>query len=233
MQLGTLLGVWAHPDDESWLAAGLMMAARENGDRVVCVTATRGEAGVADPGRWPLAKLGAIRQKELVASLRIMDIPEHYWLDYTDGRCITVDTDEAVNKLAAIIRKVQPDTILTFGPDGLTGHDDHKTVSHWTTLAVRRTNSPARVLQAVYSLEWYERLGKKLDQQFNMFFNIKQPPLVAEDQADISFMLPPELIERKLAALRAQACQTEAMFMRVPLEELRDTVRCECFMDAK
>ena len=43
--LGTVLGVWAHPDDETWLSAGLMARAVDQGRRVVCVTATRGEAG--------------------------------------------------------------------------------------------------------------------------------------------------------------------------------------------
>jgi LmbE family N-acetylglucosaminyl deacetylase len=49
--LGTVLGVWGHPDDEAYLSAGLMMRALTNGHRVVCVTATRGEAGFS--GRRP------------------------------------------------------------------------------------------------------------------------------------------------------------------------------------
>ena len=51
--LGTILGVWAHPDDETWLSAVHMMRAVRAGDRVVCVTATRGELGSTDPERWP------------------------------------------------------------------------------------------------------------------------------------------------------------------------------------
>ena len=43
--LGTILGVWAHPDDDIYLSAGLMAAAVEAGQRVVDVTATRGEGG--------------------------------------------------------------------------------------------------------------------------------------------------------------------------------------------
>ena len=46
--LGTVLGVWAHPDDEAYLAGGLMAAAVDAGARVVCVTATRGERGTPD-----------------------------------------------------------------------------------------------------------------------------------------------------------------------------------------
>ena len=43
--LGTVLGVWAHPDDETYLTAGLMAQTVRRGDRVICVTATRGEEG--------------------------------------------------------------------------------------------------------------------------------------------------------------------------------------------
>ena len=38
-ELGTILGIWAHPDDEAYLSGGLMAIAREHGSRVVCVTA--------------------------------------------------------------------------------------------------------------------------------------------------------------------------------------------------
>ncbi len=45
--LGTILGVWAHPDDEAYLSAGLMATAIAAGRRVVCVTATRGRGGLS------------------------------------------------------------------------------------------------------------------------------------------------------------------------------------------
>ena len=45
----TMLSIWAHPDDETFLAAGIMAAAVDRGDRVVCVSATAGELGLPDP----------------------------------------------------------------------------------------------------------------------------------------------------------------------------------------
>ena len=60
--LGTILGVWAHPDDEGYLSAGIMAAAVDAGNRVMCVTATRGEAGSLDHGKWPPETLGAVRE---------------------------------------------------------------------------------------------------------------------------------------------------------------------------
>src|SRR5947208_14585633 len=54
----TAMGVWAHPDDESYLSAGLMLRVAGRGGRVVCVTMTRGEQGTDDPERWPPHRLG-------------------------------------------------------------------------------------------------------------------------------------------------------------------------------
>ena len=230
-ELGTILSIWAHPDDESWSAAGIMMAARLGNQRVVCVTATRGEQGVQNEARWPQASLGHIREQEMAASLKVMDIPEHYWLDYLDGQCATIPVEKAAQKLLPIIREVQPDTILTFGPDGVTGHDDHKSVSHWVDVALAQlTGLHPAVYHAVQSKEWYERLGKDWDEQFDVFFNIDEPPLVPEAKIDLFYQLPEELIDRKLDALRAQPSQTEGMFTVMSPEELRDTASRECFM---
>lgn len=211
-----------------------MMAARANGQQVACVTATRGEQGSQDETRWPLEHLGLIRQKELEASLKIMDITEHSWLDYSDGQCARVHADAAAAKLVSLIRRVQPDTILTFGPDGMTGHADHRTVSHWTDIALQQldTATPPQVYHVVESKEWYEELGKKWDEQFDVFFNIDQPRLVPEAEIDLCFKVPPALLDRKLEALRAQTSQTESMFTSMPLEELREIASCECFMRA-
>lgn len=71
--LGTVLGVWAHPDDEMYLSAGIMAAAAEAGNRVVVVTATRGEQGTDDPTRWPPARLAELRTREMAASLAVLD----------------------------------------------------------------------------------------------------------------------------------------------------------------
>ena len=80
-ELGTILGVWAHPDDETYLSAGLMARAVRNGSRVVCVTATRGEGGSMDEEKWPPESMGEVRTAELERSLQILGVDEHVWLD--------------------------------------------------------------------------------------------------------------------------------------------------------
>jgi len=85
VDLGTLLGVWAHPDDEAYLTAGLMAVARAAGNRVVVATATKGEAGTDDPHAWPPDTLGQTRAQETVQSLAAVDVTEHRWLGHRDA----------------------------------------------------------------------------------------------------------------------------------------------------
>src|SRR5690606_17765001 len=109
---GTILGVWAHPDDEAYLSAGLMALAVEAGNRVVCVTATRGERGTDDPGRWPPERLARRRSEELAASLAALGVAEHRWLDHADGSCAAVSPAAAAAQVADLIDEVRPDTVV-------------------------------------------------------------------------------------------------------------------------
>lgn len=235
VKLGTILSVWAHPDDESWSAAGIMMAARANGQRVVCVTATKGEQGVQDEERWPQAELAHIREKEMEDSLKVLGISEHHWLNYHDGECAHIPLTSAVTKLDEIIKEVQPDSILTFGPDGMTGHDDHKAVSRWVDQAVSKLSSASQptVYQVAVPAEWYEELGKDWDEEYDIFFNIDHPQVIPKAQIDLYYELPEELITQKLESLRVQPSQTGGMFTGIPQDELHETASHEAFMRAK
>lgn len=212
-QFGTIMGVWAHPDDESWSMAGIAAAARQNGQRVVCITATRGEAGqTADEARWPYAKLQEIRTAELAAALRVLDVQEHHWLDYHDGTLAQVAADEPVKRIAALMQHAAPDTIFTFGPDGITGHDDHKTICQWTLAAAALAAPAARVYGATELAEKYDDCARELDAKFNIYFNTDKPVLVPRQEVDLFFELDDALLEKKIASLRAQASQMSGMF---------------------
>ena len=149
--LGSILGVWAHPDDEAWLSAGLMAQAVDAGRRVVCVTATAGEAGFPDDDPRPEEERMAIRRAEMAASLGEVGVTEHHWLGYRDGHCDEVPDEEAVEIIAGLIADVQPDVLLTFGPDGGTGHVDHIAVCRWSTMACARSATAPRLLYATKS----------------------------------------------------------------------------------
>jgi LmbE family N-acetylglucosaminyl deacetylase len=86
VNLGTILGVWAHPDDEAFLSSGLMADAVRKGDRVVSVTATRGELGSWDEERWPSESMGEVREAELEESLAILGVTETRMADAPRSR---------------------------------------------------------------------------------------------------------------------------------------------------
>jgi LmbE family N-acetylglucosaminyl deacetylase len=117
-EVGSLLGIWAHPD-EAYVSAGLMSLCRAAGNRVAVVTATRGEHGTPDPERWP-PPLAAVREREMLASLAAVDVRQHSWLDYEDGTLANAPAEKAVRQVMDHIDAFRPDTIVTFGPAGAT-----------------------------------------------------------------------------------------------------------------
>lgn len=204
-KLGTVVAVWAHPDDEAFVSGGLMALAAEAGSRVVCVTATRGEHGTPDPRRWPPARLAAVRQQELAASLTVLGVKEHHWLGIEDGACATVSPIRPVATISRIIRDVAADTVVTFGPDGLTGHSDHRAVSRWTTQAWAVTGARGRLLYATCTPRFATRFRAIHDR-----FAVYGPGLPTQTpEADLALRLRlhGELLDRKIVALRAHATQ--------------------------
>lgn len=226
--LGRILGVWAHPDDETYLSAGLMADAVRNGSRVVCVTATRGEAGSQDEQRWPRTQMARIRELELKDSLDVLGVEEHHWLDYVDGTCDTVDADEAVAKLQPIFEDVGPDSVLTFGPDGLTGHPDHIAVSSWTSTAFDRfAKRGAKLFYPVVVRDWYEQFGPLLNE--HNVYAPGSPPIMAREDLDLLYDLSDELADLKMRAIGAQVSQVEQLHAALGRDFVRDALMLESF----
>jgi LmbE family N-acetylglucosaminyl deacetylase len=227
--LGTMLGVWGHPDDETYLTAGLMAAGIIAGSRVACVTATRGEEGSWDEERWPTSEMGKVRQAELLRSLEILGVSEHEWLDYYDGTCASVDLEEGTGKVEAIMQRVRPSSVFTFGPDGMTGHSDHKTVCAWTTEAFHRSApNGAKLYYATMTPDWAEEFVPRMN-RFNVFMEPGTPPVTPRDQLAIDFVLPPDLLELKLEAIAAHVSQVEGMLNFFGKDFFRTAHREELF----
>ena len=196
-----------------------MASAVRNGLRVLSVTATRGEEGSQDPDRWPPKDIPRIREAELVASLAALGVDPPVFLDYRDGACATVDEEEAVERLRPIFQIHRPDTVLTFGPDGQTGHPDHIAVYAWTTTAFRRYAKPgARLYYAVISTEWAERFPEVMSD--TDVWGQQGPALVPADELAIDFWLTDELRALKEAATRAHESQVGQIVERYGIERL-------------
>lgn len=129
-----MLAILAHPDDESFAVGGTLAKYAHQGIQVVLLTATRGEAGIL--GTKPEAA-GAIRELELLRAAKHLGI-EVYFLDYQDGELSTANPEKLLEHIACWIDTVRPQVVLTFGPDGISGHPDHVMISHIVTQAVEK-----------------------------------------------------------------------------------------------
>jgi LmbE family N-acetylglucosaminyl deacetylase len=224
--LGTILSIWAHPDDETYLAAGIMAAAAARGQRVVCVTATRGEEGTFDEERWPSATMGKVREAELELCMQILGIDDHRWLDYRDGTLESVDPEEGSGRIRSLIQEVRPDTVLTFGPEGMTDHPDHKCISAWTGAAFSQAAPPgAKLFHATTTPEWAAEFVPRVN-RFNVFYSPDTPPVTPRDDIDLAFTLPPDLRALKMRAIEAHESQVEGMLNAFGHDFFR-----EAFMD--
>jgi LmbE family N-acetylglucosaminyl deacetylase len=222
-QLGTVLTVWAHPDDETYLAGGLAAALVDAGHRVVCMTATRGEAGEVSTGSTtPVADL---RTAELEEALAVLGVDEHHWLDYPDGGCAAVPAHEAAARIRAMLHDVRPDTVLTFGPDGFTGHPDHRAVSAWVDLALVGAPSKPRVLHAVARTEVVDAA---LDEEFGVF-ELGLPRRCADEEIEVLLELDGAALDRKLEALLRQQSQTRVLVDAVGRDRFAAWVAAEAF----
>lgn len=229
-QLGTILGVWAHPDDETFTCGALLAAAVENGQTVICLTATRGEAGVQDEQRWPAAQLGDIRARELEAAMKVLGVKHHYILSYQDGCCWEADFDEAIGCICEYVERYKPDTILTFGPEGMTGHPDHQTVCTWAKGACAQAKSEAKIYHAVITPDHYEQYLKPIDQKFKLFYNIVKPPIVEVGDCAICFEPSDVQRDKKYRALQAMPSQFEKLLQTVDKDLICNALTPEAFV---
>lgn len=232
--LGDILGVWAHPDDEAYLSAGLMARAMDSGRRVFCLTATHGEAGfpAADPRSVDQRK--AVRHAELTACLAVLGVTEHRYLGFADGECARVPDNEAVATVATLIADVRPDTVLTFGPDGGTGHPDHIAAHRWATLAFDLAAPPgSRLLYSTKTPPWSERFLAGIDPAKIMMVEGLEPESVDPAELAVWFTCDDPMLTRKVAALRAQVSQIEPMVQTVGVDFFGELVREEFFRERR
>ena len=140
----SVLFSFAHPDDESFCGAGLAGWCAAHNAPVTLVCATRGDAGKAgekDRSGAP-DDVGAARALELAAAARILGIKDVELWDFGDKRLSETKVEEIRPKLAAAIRRCQPDVVLTFDPNGFNLHVDHIAISRFTSDAIAAAADP-------------------------------------------------------------------------------------------
>ncbi|MGW3208163.1 PIG-L deacetylase family protein [Streptomyces sp. NPDC001135] len=162
----TVLAFHAHPDDEVLLTGGTLARAAAEGHRVVIVVATDGLMDAAPDGEAP-------RLTELRASAAVLGVHRVVHLGYANSghgailypdppdrpRFVRADTEEAAERLAAVLREEDVGVLLSYDARGGYGHRDHVKVHEVGQRAAELAGVP-RVLEATMPRDGVTRLVK-------------------------------------------------------------------------
>ena len=134
VRMKKVLLIFAHPDDETFSSSGTIVRLTRNGYDARLITATKGEEGMlGDPPLATRETIGKIREKELREAAKITGISKIYFLGFIDGTLQNIPQKKLETKILPIIKKEQPDIVITFEKNGISMHPDHKAVSKATT----------------------------------------------------------------------------------------------------
>lgn len=248
--MSTAVFFHAHPDDEALLTAGTMARLAAEGHRVVLVTATSGEAGLAADRITAAGPLGDVRADELTESARILGCARVVVLGYPDsgsravpraGSFSTVPVELAARRLAEILDEEHADLVTGYDPAGGYGHADHVQLHRVTRAAVRLARTPL-LLEATVDRRALQRALR-----LTAVLTRRDPDFDA-DRFERCYADPDEITHRirvaafagrKRAAMRAHASQSTSdagrrgldRFQRLPLPLFRLVFGREWYVD--
>lgn len=190
-----LLAVFAHPDDEAYRPGGTLALLARHGVRVHLLTATRGESGsCGDPPLCAPEELPVVRERELRCACAALGIEPPRILDYEDGHLSRADPEEIIVQILGAVNEVRPQVMLTFGPDGLSGHPDHVAIGRCAAEAFCRADEVA----ALYTVAVPRSLAARLE--------MKRVQAVPDEAIALSVDVSP-MWEAKLAAICCHVTQ--------------------------
>ena len=255
-----LLLVHAHPDDESIGTGATMAVYAAQGAALTLVTCTRGELGeIIPPELAYLAagagdRLGEYRAGELAAACAALGVTDHRFLggpgrwrdsgmmglpaNQSPGCFWQADLHEAAGELAAVIRDVAPQVVVTYDANGFYGHPDHIQAHRVTRRAIRVAADPHAAVPPGGGFPWrVAKLYATAMPRSVLAEAIKLGPAPpagfrqAGSVADLPFGVPDEQVTTvidgtghlaaKIAALRSHATQVA---VDVPFFALSDMV---------
>ena len=155
----SLLCIFAHPDDETLVGPMLARYAAE-GHAVALACITSGQKGFRPHCNVaPGAELGGLREQELRASCRALGIREPYLLGFEDqGISTNSAAEEVAARLREIVAETRADVLLTWGPDGVTGHIDHRMASNIASVVFEQRRLLAYIPSKLYFIAFPESL---------------------------------------------------------------------------
>ena len=229
--------VVAHPDDDTYGAGGSLALHAGTDLELTVIMTTSGEAGlIADATLATRERLGAVREEEDRAAWRALGLePEIHFLRHPDGGVSGVPREQLVAEYLSILQESRPDVVITFGPDGVTGHADHVGVGAAATAAFHAARASGtggfrRLLHVAVPRSSLDRLnellrGRGMDpidptQEF-------QPRGVPDEEIGV-LVDGASVYERKIEALRCH--RTQAELEDLPFEMWRQVLETEAFV---
>ncbi len=203
---GPLLLVFAHPDDESSSVAGTTAKYTRLGVSVDLICATGGEKGTRLDVP-PDVDTATAREAGLRVAASITGIRDIYLLGYVDGELEKADTNEVAARVMNIIRKVQPEVVITFGLDGISGHPDHKAISQATTVAFDMLTESGGGPRKLYYVTIPESMLTEINNE-DLESVVTRPDNEITTIIDISGYL-----DAKIRALEAHSSQQDARWL--------------------
>ena len=202
----TLVAVWAHADDETSVGPILARYARE-GVQVYMVIATDGAQGAANTSVPRGPEIAKLRVEEAKCSAQALGIHPPILLGFPDGSLGNYNADPTLllrltQRLQEELQRLRPDVLITWGPDGGSGHPDHRIISGVVSQLVRAgaPGVPQRVFYSSIPAEGIRAMNPARD----------APPFLIP-QASLFTMRVPFSDADFEAARRSMACHKTQM----------------------
>ena len=206
---GGIAAVLAHPDDESFSCAGALALAHDAHRAVRLLVATRGEAGT--PDGTPDEEMAGRREDELRCAAGRIGLDEVTLLEgFADGGLAEAPFSELVDDIALWLSDRRPDTVITFGAHGVTGHPDHVVIGSATRWAVERLAEQGVAPHSLFVIAPVFGPGTKR-------YDLSPEEGAATHRIDVT-----PVIERRIAALECHASQPDAREEARELREMLD-----------
>lgn len=193
--MSTILGVFAHPDDEAFFTGGTI-ATLASDHEVYTICITDGDAGQNSSDKT--GDLTEIRHDELLESGKILGVKETFFLGYNDGTLCNNLYHEIATKIQKIVDELNPEILITFEPRGISGHIDHMATSMITSHVFEKS-------QSVHEL-WYYCNSEETRSAIKDYY-IYWPP--GYKKSDISKVVNTQSVwEAKVKAMKCHESQT-------------------------
>ena len=131
-----------------------------------------------------------------------------------------------VDAIAVVIDEVQPDVIVTFGPDGITGHPDHIETGRAVTIAAAG-RPEVELLYATHSAEFLDE-WRELHNELGVYMGAEPDGTRPEDHV-LHVELDGAELDRKRASLASHASQTAMLSSIMGEATYREWIRAETF----